>query len=52
MVTAIDMNPDLATLKHDWKQEHRVDNVIKLKVEGQQHFLKYMREKAGAAFPY
>lgn len=52
VITFIDGNMDLGTLKHDWKTEHKVDNVVRLTEQGQRIFLAYMREKAGAAFPY
>ena len=52
IITYVDMNPDLTMLKHDWKVETKVENVIRLTAGGQQHFLAYMREKAGAGFPY
>lgn len=52
MITDIDMNPDWATLKHDWKVQNKVENVIRLTAGGQQHFLNYLREKIGKAFPY
>ncbi len=52
VIRFIDDNLDLGTLKHDWKQEHKVDNVIRLTEQGKQKFLADMREKAGAAFPY
>jgi hypothetical protein len=52
VITFIDGNMDLVTLKQDWKSEHKVDNVIRLTEQGKQKFLADMREKAGAAFPY
>jgi hypothetical protein len=52
IITYIDTHPDLATLKHDWKVETKVDNVIRLTVGGQQAFLAFMRERVGAEFPY
>ena len=52
IITYVDMNPDLTMLKHDWKTETKVENVVRLTPGGQQHFINYMREKAGAAFPY
>lgn len=52
IIMDIDMNPDWATLKLDWKTENKVDNVMKLTAGGQAHFLGYMREKIGEAFQY
>lgn len=52
IITHIDMEPDWATLKIDWKQENKVENVIRLTAGGQAHFLEYMRGKIGSAFPY
>ena len=52
IIMAIDMNPDWATLKHDWKQENRVENVIRLTDGGKAKFLEYLREKIGPTFPY
>jgi len=52
VVTFIDGNLDLGTLKQDWKAEHKVDNVIRLTEGGKQKFLEFMRAQAGAGFPY
>ena len=52
VITFIDGDMDLGTLKHDWNTENKVDNVVRLTEGGKQKFLEYMREKAGAAFPY
>ena len=51
VITYVDMNPDLFTLKQDWKAEHRVENVSKMTQRGQQAFLEYMR-KQDPTFPY
>lgn len=52
VIAYIDGNLDLGTLKHDWKIEHKVDNVIRLTEGGKQKFLEFMRAQAGAGFPY
>lgn len=52
LITHIDSQPDWETLKHDWKVENKIDNVIKLNAAGKEKFLSYMRDKAGAAFKY
>lgn len=52
IIMDIDMNPDWATLKLDWKIENKVDNVMKLTDGGQAHFLAYMRQHIGEAFQY
>ena len=52
IILHIDMQPDWATLKIDWKQENKVENVTRLTAGGQQHLLSYLREKIGSAFPY
>ncbi len=53
VIAFIDSNLDLGTLKHDWKMEYKIDNVIRLTEGGkQQQLLDYMRARAGAAFPF
>ena len=52
IIMDIDMNPDWHTLKIDWKNENKVDNVMKLTSGGQAHFLAYLREKIGPTFTY
>jgi hypothetical protein len=52
IIAHIDMNADWATLKYDWKNENKVDNVMRLTDGGRDHFLAYMQEKIGAAFLY
>lgn len=48
----IDADPDLNTLRSDWKAEHKVDHVVRLTPQGQQVFLTFMREQAPKTFPY
>jgi hypothetical protein len=52
VIQFIDGSLDLGTLKHDWKTENKVDNVVRLTEGGKQKFLEFMRTRAGAAFPY
>lgn len=52
VITFVDSDMDLHTLKEDWKAENKCGQVIRLTKGGQQHFLEYMRGKAGDRFPY
>jgi hypothetical protein len=52
VVAYVDADMDLHTLKEDWKTENKCAQVIRLTARGQQHLIHYLREQAGAAFPY
>jgi cobalamin-dependent methionine synthase I len=52
VVAYVDANMDLCTLKSDWKAQTKCEQVIRLTPSGQQNFLSFMREQAGAGFPY
>jgi recombination directionality factor gp3-like protein len=51
VVSYVDANMDLCTLKADWKTQTKYDQVIRLTPSGQQNFLSFMREQA-KEFPY
>lgn len=52
VMTFVDSDMDLNTLREDWKAENKCEQAIRLNPGGQQHFLAYLREKAGNRFPY